>query len=561
MILDQFATRERPWDVCIVGSGPVGMALAFECESLGMEVLVLESGGSHAAPEMAEASRAKIVDAQRHADMEIAVCRALGRTSWTWGGRCVPYDDIDFEPRAHVPGPGWPIGHDEIKPWYGKAAEYLLCGSDVFRSTPEFLHSLGADVSAAFLERWASEPRLALIHRARLEGSAGITLCLNSTAAGLGFGENGRTVVGVQVATPAGRFTAKARDIVIAAGGVESTRLLLAVQRHWPNHFGGADGALGRYYMGHISGKIASIAFEPPAAAADLDFKLDDGVYIRRRLMLTSSAQQSHRLLNASFWPDNPPFHDARHGSGVLSTVFLALAFPPVGRRLVAEAIRLAHTGPRPYRVAAHLRNVLLGAASGARDIKNILRDRFLTKPPKPGFLVPSPSGRYALHYHAEQGPNPQSRIVLTGETDRFGLPRVAVDLRYTGADARSVVGSHEVLDAALRASGCGHLEYWHSREELAAQVMEQASDGFHQVGTTRMGEDPGESVVDSNLKVHGVQNLHVASSSVLPTSGQANSTFLAAALAVRLAHRLKDHASRAAMEDCGAHLEGLKAI
>src|ERR1035438_1269783 len=288
MILNRLVTRERPWDVCIVGSGPVGMALAFECESLGIEVLMLESGGSHAGLKTAEASRAKIMDAHRHAAMEIAVCRALGGTSWTWAGRCVPYDDIDFEPRSHVPGPGWPIGHDEVKPWYGKAAEYLLCGGDVFLSTPEFLHSLGADVSAAseyllcggdvflstpeflhslgadvsaaFLERWASESRLALVHRARLERSTGITLCLNSTASGLDFAENGRTVVGVQVATPAGRLTAKARDIVVAAGGVESTRLLLAVQRHWPNHFGGADGALGRYYMGHISGKIASIA-------------------------------------------------------------------------------------------------------------------------------------------------------------------------------------------------------------------------------------------------------------------------------------------------------------
>lgn len=548
MILNRLVTRERPWDVCIVGSGPVGMALAFECESVGIEVLMLESGGSHAGLKTAEASRAKIMDAHRHAAMEIAVCRALGGTSWTWAGRCVPYDDIDFEPRSHVPGPGWPIGHDEVKPWYGKAAEYLLCGGDVFLSTPGFLQSLGADVSAAFLERWASESRLALVYRARLERSTGITLCLNSTASDLDFAENGRTVVGVQVATPAGRLTAKARDIVVAAGGVESTRLLLAVQRHWPNHFGGADGALGRYYMGHISGKIASIAFEPPAAAADLDFKLDDGVYIRRRLTLTSSAQQAHRLLNASFWPDNPPFHDARHGSAVLSTVFLALAFPPVGRRLVAEAIRLAHTGPKPYRVAAHLRNVLLGAASGARDIKNILRDRFLTKPRKPGFLVPSVSGRYPLHYHAEQEPNPQSRIVLTGEADRFGLPRVAIDLRYTEADTRSVVASHAVLDAALRASRCGLLEYWHPREELAGSVMEQASDGFHQIGTTRMGENSAEGVVDSNLKVHGVHNLHVASSSVFPTSGQANSTFLAVALAVRLAHRLKDQASRPAM-------------
>jgi choline dehydrogenase-like flavoprotein len=544
MILNQFPTRERPWDVCIVGSGPVGMALAFECDSLGLEVLVLESGGGYAEPQPAEASRAQIVDARRHADMGIAVCRALGGTSWTWAGRCVPFDDIDFAPRPYVPGPGWPFGHDEVKPWYGKAAGYLLCGGDVFRSVPESMRSLGEDVSVEFLERWASEPRLALIHRGRLERSTGITLCLNSTAAGLDFGENGRTVAGAQVATSAGRLTAKARDVVIAAGGVESARLLLAVQRQWPNHFGGADGPLGRYYMGHISGKIADIIFDPPTAAADLDFKLDDGVYTRRRLMLTASAQQSLRLLNTSFWPDNPPFHDARHGSGVLSAVFLALAFPPIGRRLVAEAIRLAHIGPKPYPLAAHLRNLLLGAVGGARDVKNILRDRFLTKPRKPGFLVPSPSGRYALHYHAEQEPNPQSRIVLIGETDRFGLPRVSIDLRYSRADARSVVDSHEAIERALRASGCGRLEYWHPREELAMRVLEQASDGFHQTGTTRMGENPAGSVVDSNLRVHGVENLYVASSSVFPTSGQANSTFLAVALAVRLAHRLKDQAS-----------------
>ena len=99
-------------------------------------------------------------------------------------------------------------------------------------------------------------------------------------------------------------------------------------------------------------------------------------------------AQLNNHLLNTTFWPDNPPFYDPSHGSGVLSSVFLALAFPPTGRRLLSEAIRLAHTGPRPYKLAAHLKNAILGAPRGAKDIYGILFDRFFGKPRKPGFLV-----------------------------------------------------------------------------------------------------------------------------------------------------------------------------
>jgi choline dehydrogenase-like flavoprotein len=57
------------------------------------------------------------------------------------------------------------------------------------------------------------------------------------------------------------------------------------------------------------------------------------------------------------------------------------------------------------------------------------------------------------------------------------------------------------------------------------------------------MGENAGQSVVDPNLKVHGVENLFVASSSVFPTSGQANSTLLAVAFGIRLASHL--HANK----------------
>ena len=88
MILEHLPTPEQTCDLCVVGSGPVGMALALEFERVGRDVLVLESGRNRPCSKTSEDSRATIVDATRHAPMEIAVCRALGGTSWTWGGRC-----------------------------------------------------------------------------------------------------------------------------------------------------------------------------------------------------------------------------------------------------------------------------------------------------------------------------------------------------------------------------------------------------------------------------------------------------------------------------------------
>jgi len=525
---------DQPYDICIVGTGPVGMSLALEFERLGHTVLVLESGTLDQSP----GTHAEIADLDRHAPMEIAAVRALGGTSWTWGGRCVAYDEVDWLDRDFVRDAHWPVTADEIHPWYKSAAGYLLCGSDVF-DIP-YKRPLTHGLSLNFVERWARESRVILEHRARLLASERILLSLSTTVTDLHPSADGDRIESLAVQTPQGPTTVRAKRFILAMGGVETTRLLLATQRQWPTHFGGLDGPLGRFYMGHISGKIASIDFSNPADIADLDFILDSsGAFYRRRLMLTTQAQLENKVLNTAFWPDNPPFYDATHGSGVLSSVFLALAVPFTGRRLVSEGIRLAHTGPRPYQLAAHLKNATLGAPRGARDLFNILRDRFIRKPKKPGFLVPNKGGKYALHYHAEQIPHPDSRITLSDEIDRFGLPQARIDLRFTDQDVDSVITSHRLLDQALRANNLGHLEYWYPPEKLREKVWAGAADGYHQVGTTRMGDDPATSVVDRNLKVHGLDNLFIASSSVFPTTGQANSTFLAVAFAVRLANSL----------------------
>jgi choline dehydrogenase-like flavoprotein len=514
------------------------MATALELEQLGRDVLVLESGAGELDATNAEASRAEIADRSRHAQMELAVCRALGGTSWTWGGRCVAFDDVDFLDRDFVCDAQWPIAHDAIRPWYKRASKYLLCGDDSF-DIP-YLCTLTDGLTLDSVERWSTESRLILVHRDVLLRSLRIKISLRSTVTELNLTNDGQTVESLAVATPNGPRTLRARHFIIAAGGVETTRLLLHFQRSHPRHFGGIDGPLGRYYMGHVSGKIASIQFNRPEFITEMDFKLDaNGAFYRRRFKLTLAAQMANRVLNTAFFADNPPFHDPNHCSGVLSAVFLALAFPPTGRRLLSERVRLTHTGPGPYMISAHLRNAILGAPRGAADMYRILRDRFLVKPRKPGFVVRNHGGRYALHYHAEQVPTSSSRIRLSGERDSFGVHRASIDLRYTDQDIDSVIESHRLLDRALRANRIGSLVYWNSPEEMRNYVWKAASGGTHQIGSARMGVHPAQSVVSPDSKVHGLSNLHVASTAVFPSGSQANPTLLAVALAMRLVHRL----------------------
>jgi choline dehydrogenase-like flavoprotein len=61
----------------------------------------------------------------------------------------------------------------------------------------------------------------------------------------------------------------------------------------------------------------------------------------------------------------------------------------------------------------------------------------------------------------------------------------------------------------------------------------------WHHMGTTRMHDSAQLGVVDRNCKVHGINNLFVAGSSVFPTYGANFPTITIAALALRLADHL----------------------
>jgi hypothetical protein len=277
-----------------------------------------------------------------------------------------------------------------------------------------------------------------------------------------------------------------------------------------------------------------------------------EGVYCRRALTIAPETQRREQLLNFRAIFSHPSAADPRHGSSILSAMYLikrllARRIPPEYSQALSSMRPLEH-------VAAHCRNIAFDARSLVRFSMMWSRKRLLATRKLPSVALPNRSGIYTLHFDAEQRPNPESRATLCDARDAFGIPRLRVDWRFTSEDVSSVVRSCRLIGDELARTGTGRLLF--DPNEAAEQIARNAAVGSHHIGTTRMAASPREGVVDADCRVHGVRNLFISSSAVFPTSGYANPTLTIVALAVRLADHLKTTglAEREAVEIGAVH-------
>lgn len=532
----------KPADVAVVGSGPVGLKLALDLADFGMDVLLIESGLERRDRDTQALSDAVIANPRAHAPMALAVSRAFGGTSNLWGGRAVPLDEIDFAQRPYAALAQWPIAFGEVSRWYESACRFLDCGPPNF-SDDAFadLESKSDGLKLSRLERWCANPKLRAVHGNRARRHPKLRIAFGATVLKVNVDADRHVVRDLLVAIGGMRERVSARSYVIAAGGLETTRLLLASRMTKPSLFGGPHGPLGRFYMGHLFGSIADIVFERSEDDLQFAFTRDAADrYVRRRFTLDAKTQQENNVLNMAAWPEPPPLDDPRHGSGILSLAYLALRAPVIGRMLSPEAIRIRKVGVAPLSLGTHLRNIFKDGFVSSKLAARFLAARYGDRVRLPGFFVPNKGHRYAFHYHGEQLAHAESRVSLSERTDALGQPCLAIDLRFAQIDAASVVKTHRLMEGRIRAAGIGRLEYNVAEQGRIAAVLAQASDGFHQIGTARMATDEREGIVDSDSKVHGVSNLFLAGSAIFPSSGQANPTLTAVALAARLAAHLQ---------------------
>jgi len=535
-------------ELCVIGGGPVAIALAWQLGRAGRDVILLPGAGPQEREEDRERYRGLVEPPGSHEPLEENRRRVWGGTGTAWGGRCVPYDPIDFENRSWIPHSGWPISQAEAEQHLGEALEFCEAGLDDFDAATVFPQAPreilpGFDNvfwSSRNLERWSPPTDFAKRHQAEFQRSRHIRVLLHGQATHLQLDRDGGRMEEVTAASrPDQRFRVKAKAYILACGGLENPRLLLASRDVHEEGIGNRHDQVGRYYQSHLFGVCGQAVLREPKKMV-YDFERDpDGVYCRRRFWLTTEAQKKWQTGNVIGFFFRPLSGSALHRDAATSAVFLVKNVLRASASGAGGLIRLWKE--RGEELQDHAKLVWSEASNVVPRLFRLSVERFFRRRRLPFFLPAIEQGNFPLFFQAEHTPNPESRVLLSPEkVDDLGMPRLVVHIRFSEKDFQTVRVFHQEFRQRLETAGLGSFLY--DEASLSAQ-LEKRSGGFnsnaHHIGTTRMSAEPGSGVVDAEGRVHGLANLYVSGASIFPTSGHANPTLLAISMAFRLAQRL----------------------
>lgn len=515
--------------VCIIGGGVAGITLAMELDRQGIDAVLLESGGFAPDDDTRDLYRGEDVGPWKYNFADGSRSRFLGGSSNCWGGWCRPLDPWDFEKRDWVPNSGWPFGLEELRPYYERTHSLLKLGPHNFE--PEFWEAaigrkdvrripLTTGKIRDTISQFSPPARFGKLYRDDLKNSESVRVFLYANVVNIDTDRTARTVSKVDVATLTGRtMRVRANTFVLATGGIENARLLLASNKVQSAGLGNGNDLVGRYFMDHPRMLTGNIKFKREWSRNKLfDVKYHymnsavaaHGNYIAAQFALTPEVLKEERLLNARVWFNSVFPGEGSEGAQALFRCKQALLQKEQADWKFSKDLMTMVTHPVDVLGYGYTR---------------VFQPRWLIQGVKFQLIV-------------EPDPDPNSRVMLSPTSkDRLGMNRVRVDWRLGEQVKRTFDRTLELLAQDMRQSGVADVTLDPPVE--GKEWPKDLEGTWHHMGTTRMHDSPKQGVVDRNCLVHGMTNLYVAGSSVFPTSGANFPTITLAALTFRLSEHI----------------------
>ena len=508
---DENLASKLQTSVCIVGAGAAGITLARNLTGVD-DVLLIESGDFEIDGRTQALYSGSNIGLP-YFDLLGCRLRYFGGTTNHWGGYCRANDPIDYQGREEMAIPKWPIDEKNLAPYIDQAAKLLGLSPDFYNPEPllkangapteELLELVSSDLYTKIFQL-SKRVRFAQIYRDELSRQNNLRVCLNLNAVHIQLSSDVSRVSSIQCKTLRGKtITVEAKEFILASHAIENARLLLNSNDVYQEGIGNQHDHVGRYFMDHVH--ISASKLIPSDKFPDL--------YNRKYL--------SRLNLNA-----NLSFTDAYlRKTGILQYY---CRFNPV------------YTDDEVVNSLSDIKNNIMEPFSKELfdDIKTVVNNLTMAADyasSRYGFSQPKPQ-YYSLDHRIEQAPNPDSRVVISKTKDALGVPQADLQWRLNEYDYRTFKVGHEKIIKELSALGLGRF----ITEEITPELVdERASGHYHHIGTTKMSAHPIDGVVDPNCKVHNLNNLYVAGSSIFPTAGYSGPTMMIVAFAIRLAEHL----------------------
>ena len=238
-------------DLCIIGAGTVGLFVGSLLAEKGIKVLILESGDMTQDSETHELNKTIYTKNFYHSS-NIGRFRCLGGTSSRWGAGMLPFSIKDFENTK------WPITFDEINKYLIKVEKYfdLNSGSYLFKDNLN-------NINDNFILKYAKLPsfknrNVYNIFKSTVHENQNLQIWLNSTVTKFDKKHNSLDNI-LAEAKDGSNIIIKANNFLIAAGAIESTRLMLLLDKQNEYCVSKFSSSLGKFFCDHISIPVSDI--------------------------------------------------------------------------------------------------------------------------------------------------------------------------------------------------------------------------------------------------------------------------------------------------------------